>query len=80
MRSLAYKLARSFQLDTLATPKPRSRKRTYAYLIRSVRTVRFLLIVRAGRLTRIDGRHILRPSRNPTTEALSVSINHRLAA
>ncbi len=26
---LAYNLARSFQLDTLATPKPRSRKRTY---------------------------------------------------
>ena len=32
---LAHNLARSFQLDTLATPKPRSRKRTYAYLIRS---------------------------------------------
>lgn len=77
---LAYNLARSFQLDTLATPKPRSRKRTYAYLIRSMRTVRFLLIVRAGRLARIGGRHVLRLSRNPATEALYASINHRLAA
>src|SRR5713101_8229562 len=77
---LAYNLARSFQLDTLATPKPRSRKRTYAYLIRSMRTLRFLLIVRAGRLTRIGGRHVLRLSHNPATEALYASIHHRLAA
>ena len=77
---LAYNLARSFQLDTLATPKPRSRKRTYAYLIRSMRTLRFLLIVRAGRLARIGGRHVLRLSHNPATEALYASIDHRLAA
>ena len=77
---LAYNLARGFQLDTLATPKPRSRKRTYAYLIRSMRTLRFLLIVRAGRLARIGGRHVLRLSHNPATEALYASINHRLAA
>jgi hypothetical protein len=77
---LAYNLARNFQLDTLATPKPRSRKRTYAYLIRSMRTLRFLLIVRAGRLARIGGRHVLRLSHNPATEALYASIDHRLAA
>ncbi len=77
---LAHNLARSFQLDTLATPKPRSRKRTYAYLIRSMRTLRFLFIVRAGRLARIGGRHVLRLSHNPATEALYASIDHRLAA
>jgi hypothetical protein len=77
---LAHNLSRRFQLDTLATPKPRSRKRTYAYLIRSMRTLRFLLIVRAGRLTRIGGRHVLRLSHNPATEALYESIDHRLAA
>src|SRR2546428_10486976 len=43
---LAHNIARSFQLDTLATPKPRSRKRTYAYVLRSMRTLRFLLIAR----------------------------------
>jgi len=77
---LAYNLIRSFQLDTLAEPKPRSRKRTYAYLIRSMRTLRFLLISRAGRLARIGGRHVLRLSQNPATEALYASLNHRLAA
>jgi hypothetical protein len=77
---LAHNLIRSFQLDTLATPKPRSRKRTYTYLIRSMRTLRFLLIARAGRLARSGGRHVLRLSHNPPTEALYASIDHRLAA
>jgi len=77
---LAHNLIRSFQLDTLATPKPRSRKRTYTYLIRSMRTLRFLLVVRAGRLTRLGGRHVLRLAHNPATEALYASISHRLAA
>jgi len=77
---LAHNLIRSFQLDTLATPKPRSRKRTYAYLIRSMRTLRFLLVTRAGRLTRIGGRHVLRLAHNPATEALYASIDNRLTA
>src|SRR6059036_1202713 len=77
---LAHNLLRSFQLDTLATPKPRSRKRTYAYVIRSMRTLRFLLISRAGRLARIGCRHVLRLSQNPATEALYASLNHHLAA
>ena len=77
---LAHNLIRSFQLDTLAVPKPRSRKRTYMYLIRSMRTLRFLLITRAGRLTRIGGRRVLRLAHNPATEALYASLDHRLAA
>jgi hypothetical protein len=77
---LAHNLIRSFQLDTLATPKPRSRKRTYTYLIRSMRTLRFLVVTRAGRLTRIGGRHVLRLAHNPATEALYAQIDHRLAA
>src|SRR5215472_10641164 len=77
---LAHNLIRSFQLDTLAIPKPRSRKRTYTYLIRSMRTLRFLLVTRAGRLTRIRGRHVLRLAHNPATEALYAQIDHRLAA
>src|SRR4029079_17893163 len=77
---LAHNLIRSFQLDTIATPKPRSRKRTYTYLIRSMRTLRFLIVARAGRLPRIGGRHVLRLSHNPATEALYASIDHRLAA
>ena len=53
---LAHNLIRSFQLDTGAEPKRRSRKRTYAFLFRSMRTLRFLLIARAGRVVRIGGR------------------------
>ncbi|HEY7116893.1 MAG TPA: transposase [Tepidisphaeraceae bacterium] len=77
---LAHNLIRSFQLETLAEPKPRSRKRTYAYLFRSMRTLRFLLIARAGRVTRLGGRNVLRLTKNPATEALYGQIAHRLAA
>ena len=77
---LAYNLARNFQLATLAEPKRRSRKRTYAYLLRSMRTLRFLVIARAGRLTRIGGRNVLRLAENPATEALYARIEHALLA
>jgi hypothetical protein len=54
--------------------------RIYTYLIRSMRTVRFLLVTRAGRPTRIGGRHVLRLAHNPATENLYASIHRRLAA
>jgi len=77
---LAHNLLRSFQLQTLATTKPRSRKRTYAFAFRSMRTLRFLLIARAGRLARIDGRQVLRLTQNPATEALYDRVAHALGA
>ncbi len=77
---LAHNLIRSFQLETLATPKARSCKRTYGYLFRSMRTLRFLLIARAGQLSRIGGRQLLRLTYNPATERLYEQIAHRLAA
>ena len=77
---LAHNLLRSFQLQTLATPKPRTRKRTYAYALRSMRTLRFLLIARAGRLARIGGRQVLRMTQNPVTQALYNRVSHALAA
>src|SRR2546428_855009 len=52
---LAYNVARSFQLDTGAAPRRRSRKRPYSYVLRSMRTLRFVLVVREGRLARIGG-------------------------
>jgi hypothetical protein len=67
-------------LETLAELKPRSRKRTYAYLFRRMRTLRFLLIARAGRLTRLGGRNVLRLTENPATARLYEQIGHRLAA
>ena len=53
---LGHNLLRSFQLHTLARPKPRTRKRTCAYVLQSMRTLRFLLINRAGRLSRVNNR------------------------
>jgi hypothetical protein len=77
---LAYNVARSFQLHSLAEPRQRSRKRTYAYVLRSMRTLRFLLIARAGRLTRIGGRNVLRLAQNPAAEALYSRVQHALAS
>ncbi len=77
---LAHNLLRSFQLQTLATPKPRSRKRTYSYALRSMRTLRFLLIARAGRLARIGGRQVLRMAQNPVAQTLYERVAHALAA
>jgi hypothetical protein len=45
-----------------------------------MRTLRFLLVTRAGRLTHIGGRHVLRLSHNPAIEAHYASIDNRLAA
>jgi hypothetical protein len=45
-----------------------------------MRTLRFLLVVRAGRLTLLGSRHDLRLTYNPATETLYASISHRLAA
>src|SRR5712691_7106229 len=77
---LAYNLARSFQLDTGAAPRRRSRKRTYTYVLRSMRTLRFTLVARAGRLARIGGRQVLRLTFNPATAALYTRLEQRLAA
>src|SRR6266478_640796 len=77
---LAYNVARSFQLDTDAAPRRRSRKRTYTYVLRSMRTLRFTLIARAGRLARIGGRQVLRLTFNPATAALYTRLEQHLAA
>jgi hypothetical protein len=78
---LAHNLIRSFQLDAgLALPKTRTLKCTFSHRILSLRTLRFLFIVRAGRIARIRGRRILRLSDNPATRDLYERIDHALAA
>ena len=76
---LAHNLIRSFQLDTGAAPKRRSRKRTYAFLFRSMRTLRFLVIARAGRVARIGGRRRLRLTQNLSVQLLYDRLEHALA-
>ncbi len=77
---LAHNLLRSFQLQTLAPSKPRSLKHTSRYLVRNARTLRFLLIARAGRICHIAGRKVLRLTENPATQTLYQQITHALAA
>jgi len=77
---LAQNRVRSLHVQMLALPKPRSRKRTTAYTLCSIRTLRFLLTARAGRLARIGGRQVLRQSWNQATEALDHRVTHALAA
>jgi len=50
------------------------------YTLRSIRTLRFWLTARAGRLARIGGRQVLHLSWNPATEALYHRVTHALAA
>jgi hypothetical protein len=45
-----------------------------------MRTVRFLLIARAGRLTRIGGHNVLHLAKNPVTEELYETVSEHLAA
>jgi hypothetical protein len=80
LSSLAHNLLRRLQLHTLATPKPRSRKRSHASVLRSMRTLRLLLIARAGRLARIGGRQVLRMTQNPVTQNLYERVAHALGA
>ena len=76
----AYNVSRGFQLATLATPQRRGRKRTFSFQLRSKRTLRFLLIANAGRLTRIAGPKVLRLAHSPPTQQLYERIAQRLAA
>jgi hypothetical protein len=75
---LGHNLLRNFQLQTLATEKPRSRKRTYGYLLHSLKTIRFKLIHQPARLVKPQGYSILRFSVAPSAKKLIESIEQKL--
>jgi Transposase DDE domain group 1 len=78
---LAHNLTIGFQLSSnLATAKPNTAKRTYSYWLVSMKTLRFTIINRAARVTRIHDRKILRFSHNPATQVLYDQVLDRLAA
>ena len=52
------------------------RRRTCAYAFWSMRTLRFVLVTHAGRLTRTCDRHVLRMAQDPATGVLSQRVNH----
>jgi hypothetical protein len=78
---LAYNLMRKFQIDTqLAPARPASRKRTYAFVLSSMKTMRFTFLNRAARVVNISGYRRLRFSFNPATQNLYNKVNQRLVA
>ncbi len=66
---LAHNLVRSFQLETGAPTRLRSRKRTFAFVFQSLQTLRFTLIHQPARLVRPAGRPELRFAVSPSTRA-----------
>lgn len=68
---LGHNLLRSFQLETIASVKPRSRKRTFGFLLHSMRTIRFMLIHQPARLVRPQNYSVLRFSVSGATRTSS---------
>jgi hypothetical protein len=62
---LGHNLLRNFQLQTLATQKPRSRKRTFRFFLQSLKTIRLMLIHQPARLVKPQGYSVLRFSLAP---------------
>jgi hypothetical protein len=77
---LGHNLLRNFQLQTVATEKPRSRKRTCEYLLHSLKTIRFKLIHQPARLVKPQGYSVLRFSVAPSAKKLIESIEEKLKA
>ena len=77
---LAHNLITSFQLATQPQPRRRSLKRTALHVLRSIHTLRYELLGRAGILTRPEGRAVLTLAPNPPTRKLFAMIAERLAS
>jgi hypothetical protein len=75
---LGHNLLRNFQLQTVATQKPRSRKRTYCFLLQSLKTLRFKLIHQPARFLKPQGYSILRFSVAPPVQELIQRMEQKL--
>jgi hypothetical protein len=78
--ALGHNILINFQLQTVAAKKPRSRKRTRAYLLHSLKTIRFKLIHQPARLVNPQGYSVLRFSVAPAAKKLIESIEQKLKA
>jgi hypothetical protein len=76
---LAHNLMTSFQLATEARPRRASLKRTALFVLKSIHTLRYELIARAGLLRRPAGRATLTLAHNLPTRSLFERIANRLA-
>ncbi len=77
---LAHNLITSFQLATQPQPRRRSLKRTALHVLRSIHTLRYELLGRAGILTRPEGRAVLTLAPNLPTRKLFERIAEKLAS
>jgi DDE family transposase len=75
---LGHNLLRNFQLQTLATQKPRSRKRTFRFFLQSLKTIRFKLIHQPARIVKPQGYSVLRFSVAQPVQQLIESIDQKL--
>jgi Transposase DDE domain group 1 len=75
---LGHNLLRNFQLQTVATQKPRSGKRTFCFLLQSLKTLRFKLIHQPARLVKPQGYSILRFSVAPPVKELIQRMEQKL--
>jgi hypothetical protein len=78
--ALGHNILINFQLQTVAAKKPRSRKRTRAYLLHTLKTIRFKLIHQPARLVNPQGYSVLRFSVAPAAKKLIESIEQKLKA
>ncbi len=76
---LAHNLLVNFQIETGAVQKPQTQKRTTLWVIERVRTLRFKIFNRAGRLVRPYGVTILRMSKNQQAKKTFLRIAENLA-
>jgi hypothetical protein len=75
---LAHNLATTFQILTTAAERPRTLKRTAVYVLRSVSTLRFEWLAKAGRLLRPGGAPVLRLASNEATRRAFEEIERAL--
>jgi hypothetical protein len=70
LSALTLNLVRSFQIETGAARRPRTLKRTFDYVFKSLATLRFELIYQPVRLVRPGGRSQLRFAVSPRARSL----------
>jgi hypothetical protein len=76
---LAMNLLRRFQMETTAAARPRTRKRTFLYVLESIKTTRFTWLNVAGRLVATNGVQTLRLCDVPAIRRRYESLEQALA-
>ena len=78
LSALAYNLVTSFQIATSAPRLQRSRKRTALFLLKSIHTLRYEFLNKAGIVQRPNGRPTLTLSNNLATKEIFTQLVAKL--